>query len=109
MGTERSPLSERTAKKWYVVRAEKPDARRNEMKKKLTITLFTLIAMAIVVATWVDGERPYCSDNTIVVAAGDSAWLIAERECTGNIQNATDRIVKKYGVVLTPGQVIDLP
>lgn len=79
------------------------------MRKKVTIILFTLIAIALIVTSWVDGERPYCSDNSVVVAPGDSAWLIAERECTGNIQNATDSIVKKYGLILTTGQVIDLP
>lgn len=77
--------------------------------KKLRIIVFALIALAFVIAFAVDAERVRCPDMSVTVQQGDSAWLIAETHCEGNIQNATDKIVDEYGITLRVGQVIVLP
>ncbi|WJZ48499.1 hypothetical protein [Actinomycetia phage DSL-LC01] len=74
-----------------------------------------LMAIAIVAAALsalaiaARGERTLCPDIAVQVQPGDSAWLIAETHCDGNIENATRMIVERYGVVLQPGMLIDLP
>lgn len=77
--------------------------------KNVLILVAGFIITIFVLVTSIRGERTLCPDITVQVQPGDSAWLIAETHCKGNLQNATDRIVERYGVVLQPGMLIDLP
>jgi hypothetical protein len=94
--------------------ADYGDADLDHAPRSITIKS-ALIALAIVVAAFAvlaiaaRGERTLCPDIAVQVQPGDSAWLIAETHCKGNIENATRQIVERYGVVLQPGQLIDLP
>lgn len=108
MGTERSPLSERTAS---VVRCEggEPEQKENEMMKRIAIVLLCIVTAGFALVMTIEGERTRCPDITVTVAPGDSAWLIAETHCEGNIENATARIVDEHGANLTVGMKIDLP
>ncbi|NDB08482.1 MAG: hypothetical protein EBX97_07435 [Actinobacteria bacterium] len=54
-------------------------------------------------------EAYTCYGDKVTVIAWDTLWRIAEEYCSGNISNATDDLVDKYGTTIQIGQVIDLP
>ena len=85
------------------------DHARPKNSKFMLMFLVCVAASAALVLMVRAGERTLCPDIAVQVQPGDSAWRIAETHCKGNIENATSRIVEKYGVVLQPGQMIDLP
>ena len=50
-----------------------------------------------------------CPNKVVTVKAGDTMWVIAKANCTGNIQSVTDQLVKEYGLIIEVGQKIQLP
>jgi hypothetical protein len=74
--------------------------------------------LAVIVACVVLGLHQYntnkaeaytCYTDTVTVIPLDTLWRIAEEYCSGNITNATDDLVDKYGTTIQIGQVIELP
>lgn len=79
------------------------------------VMLGSLLATAAVFATvlavnqYIDSDSYECQVEPIQVQAGDTYWQYVEKYCTGNIQVASQDLVKFYGANLRPTQVIYLP
>ncbi len=79
-------------------------------KKEWAIIILAIICGAgVLAAIFVDQDAYSCDKTPIVAKEGDDYWGYVEQYCDGNIQNASDDLVKFYGPNLVPGQVIYLP
>lgn len=50
-----------------------------------------------------------CEQQPVVVHSGDTLWTIAEKRCTGDLLEVRYELVKSYGTVIQPGQIVQLP
>lgn len=83
------------------------------MSSNVRLTLIFMVGVFVAAIGYGQTQKFECPAGggtlSYVVAEGDDVWGIAERNCSGNIQNAVDYIVAKYGTVIHPGQQINLP
>ncbi len=77
------------------------------------IALLAVVAGAAFVVTDNNTHHFECDNGGLSVVVqqetDNSAWLIAEKYCTGHIGAATDALIERYGETLQPGQIIKLP
>ena len=50
-----------------------------------------------------------CEQTPVVVEQGNTLWSIAEKRCEGDLLEVRYELVKSYGTVVQPGQIIQLP
>lgn len=78
----------------------------------LTIAAFGIFAFAVHNSE-TQAEKFKCSAKGLAVVVGydhdNTLWSIAHRYCEGNTAAAVDAMYEKYGDVLNPGQIINLP
>lgn len=79
------------------------------MKNKIIIIAVVVAALFGLIKGIEADERFACNGTTVTVQSGDTLWKIAENNCTGNIQVATQYLVKKYTASIDRGQQIQLP
>lgn len=77
---------------------------------------FTLLLIGLVIAVTLSigyggkqAEAFTCDPTEHIVQYGDTLWAIAEKYCDGNIQHATDKLVRVYGTNIQLGERIYLP
>lgn len=78
------------------------------MKKVLA---FIVAIAAVILMGWSirENEKFSCDGSTVTVVKDDTMWKIIEDHCTGNKESARNYLVKKYDVMLQPGDIIQLP
>jgi hypothetical protein len=76
------------------------------MKRKMFAVGATVFAAGYFFAGWLEPSYR-CAEAQHVVVEGDSLWSIASRHCTGDMRDAVDELVSRYGTLITPGQVIE--
>ena len=87
-----------------------------KIKRRLTITTIAVAIAVFGIAirnNEVQTQKYTCSAKGLAVVVGhdhdNTLWSIAHRYCVGNAAAAVDAMYKKYGYILHPGQIIDLP
>lgn len=75
----------------------------------LMLATFCVFALLLALSQYMDSDSYECQVEPIQVQAGDTYWQYVEKYCTGNIQVASQDLVKFYGANLRPTQVIYLP
>lgn len=89
------------------------DAHYRRLARSLRNFVLAVIVVCVILAlhqyNTKKAEAYTCYGDKVTVIAWDTLWRIAEEYCSGNITNATDDLVDKYGTTIQIGQVIELP
>ena len=84
----------------------------NVVANKKTIQFLVILILGLLLGFGVmltTREGFSCGTSSHVVVEGDTLWGIAEDNCSGNIQKASDDLLKVYGSPLEVGNTVYLP
>lgn len=82
---------------------------KNKLKKSMYAVFIALFVVAFLAWKNMDSQLSAykCNPDPVIVQDGDSMFGIVVANCTGNVQNAVDDLVEKYGFTeIYPGQML---
>jgi hypothetical protein len=84
---------------------------RNGVMTRVIVAIVAYAAIVIAIDyARASGIEFSCRENvTVGIYENNTVWSIVEGNCTGNLSAAQDAVVKKYGTLIVPGQVLVLP
>lgn len=79
------------------------------IRRRIMVALVASLFFYLVVKD-VSQETPAKCDGALhIVTSGETIWSVAQQHCTDGVMTAIRQLVDEYGVIIMPGDRLQLP